>query len=132
MATPFESPRSAYSFSVCGSVQPQMSLAVTPADVVPSMSATGRRAARSTLLQGKVPAMPFTHGTFDMAAIGASFGWPFPPGLWCSPSCASADQTARLRTKRSARDDDSADVHLFDRPGRERSGRGEARIIAYD
>src|SRR5829696_4175774 len=107
-----------------------MSLAVTPAAVVPSMSATGRRAARSTLLQGKVPAKPFTHGTLVRAVSGSSFGWPFPPGLWCSPSCASEDQTARLRAKRSARGTTILLMFMFLTDyRRERSGRGEVHII---
>src|SRR5215207_1600662 len=107
-----------------------MSLAVTPAAVVPSMSATGRRAARSTLLQGKVSALPFTQGTFAIAVSGAPPGWPLPPGLWCSPSCASPAQTARLRTERSARGMTILLMLIFfTEYGRERSGRGEVRII---
>src|SRR5215204_1255774 len=101
-----------------------MSLALL-ATVSPSMSASGRSAARSTLLQGNVPAKPFTQGVLAIAASGAPSGWPFPPGLWCSPSCARADQTTRLTAKRSVKTTSSFLLLIcLTVRGRESDGRG--------
>src|SRR4051812_24115114 len=129
-ATPFESPRSAYSLLVRGSVQPQTSFVVMPALVVPSMSATGRNDARSTLLQGNVPAIPPVQGVKAIAAIGASPGCPLPPGLWCSPSCASTDQAMRHRAARIASETIALlvfiDIYCL---RSEKKVAGEARII---